>query len=364
MKVHFPFRNLEPTFFAGLLDDPVLLLRTRSSGRHLMFDCGQVHHLAKRIFSRLDAIFISHAHMDHWMGIDSVVRQLIATARTVDIYGPRGLADRMENKLAGYDWNLVEDYWCSFRVHELAAQTISSTLFPGPQGFRRQPTEIRPRAEKPVYQTPQIEVLSEICEHRVDSLIFRVNERPSYLIDKSKLAEMGLVPGPWLRELKNYFLRPTEARTALTVPRRDEVEARVLAPEHIDDLLAELLMPQRANSIGYISDIGFNERNRGKIRSLLSGVDLLCCECTFLAAEKERARSSSHLCTLDVNQLLRDLRPAFFLPMHLSKTYSRRHGDLYRELDPPPGTTVLQLPLQVTPRPLLATEIAWRIFDR
>ena len=25
MDVRFPFRNLEPTFFAGLLDDPLLL---------------------------------------------------------------------------------------------------------------------------------------------------------------------------------------------------------------------------------------------------------------------------------------------------------------------------------------------------
>jgi ribonuclease Z len=94
----------------------------------------------------------------------------------------------------------------------------------------------------------------------------------------------------------------------------------------------------------------------------MQGVDLLFCECTFLRDGKDRARASCHLCTEDVNQLLDGLRPKFFLPMHLSKTYSRQSHNLYRELNPPPGTSLLQIPLQLTPRPLLASEIGWQIY--
>ena len=61
-----PFRYLEPTFFAGLFDDPLLLIRVRPTGRALLFDCGKMHHLAKRVYTSIDAIFISHAHMDHF----------------------------------------------------------------------------------------------------------------------------------------------------------------------------------------------------------------------------------------------------------------------------------------------------------
>ena len=54
-------------FFAGLLDDPLLLVRVRPRGRNLLLDCGQLHHLAKRLLKGVEAIFVSHAHMDHFM---------------------------------------------------------------------------------------------------------------------------------------------------------------------------------------------------------------------------------------------------------------------------------------------------------
>jgi ribonuclease Z len=65
------FKQIEPTFPAGLLDDPLLLVRVRATGRSLLFDCGPLHHLAKRTIKSIDAIFISHAHMDHFMGMDA-----------------------------------------------------------------------------------------------------------------------------------------------------------------------------------------------------------------------------------------------------------------------------------------------------
>jgi ribonuclease Z len=42
--------------------------------------------------------------------------------------------------------------------------------------------------------------------------------------------------------------------------------------------------------------------------------------------------------------------------MHFSKTYLGRCPELYQELSPPPGTTVLRLPEHMTPRPIYAGE--------
>jgi ribonuclease Z len=86
-------------------------------------------------------------------------------------------------------------------------------------------------------------------------------------------------------------------------------------------------------------------------------VTLLVCECSFLAADRDKARVSSHLCTGDVNFLVEKLRPAFFLPMHLSKSYIHTWERLYEELEAPPGVTLLRLPKLVTPRPLLPCEV-------
>ncbi|MCW8860016.1 MAG: MBL fold metallo-hydrolase [Deltaproteobacteria bacterium] len=361
MKPKFPFRNLVPTFFAGLLDDPILLIRSRPDGRHLLFDCGQVHHLAKRTFTHLDAIFISHAHMDHWMGIDSVIRQLIASERTVNIFGPPGLSDRMEHKLSGYDWNLVEDYWCSFHVHEIHQEKIESSIFPGPQGFRRQPGEVLSRNNLNIHQTPYLQVQAETCDHQIASLIFRINESPAYSIDRQKLESLGLVPGPWLGELKKRYLAGKGDSKPLEVLSLQAGGIRPVWIENVAELLEQLIVSRPQRSIGYISDVNFSQENRETILRFMAGVDLLFCECTFLTADKNRARDSDHLCCEDVNHLLKELRPAYFLPMHLSRSYSRRSSELYHELKPPPETRILRIPLQITPRPLLAEEITWQL---
>lgn len=365
MTVALPFRNLEPTFAAGLIDDPLLLVRIRPTGGTLMFDCGQVHHLAKRIISRLDSLFISHAHMDHWMGIDSIIRHLHASSRTVEVYGPPGLADKFAHKLAGYDWNLAEDHWGSFRVNEVHVDSLRRHLFAGPDGFRRQPQDtVQRSARAAICRNPHCQVSAATCEHRVASLIYRIDERPDFSIDKHKLARLGLLPGPWLGELKRRVLTGEAAAAPLLVSRSNAAgQSDQVAVGDLQALLRQIERPQRAAAIGYVSDVGFSAVNRERILQLMAGVDLLVCECTFLADGKERARASHHLCSDDLNRLLAELRPAAVLPMHLSKTYSRRSAELYRQLIPPPGTQLLEVPLRRTCRPLLAAEMAWQRHD-
>ena len=89
----------------------------------------------------------------------------------------------------------------------------------------------------------------------------------------------------------------------------------------------------------------------------MHGVKLRVAECTFLAADREKARISAHLCTTDLNRISRHVRPELLLPMHLSKSYIGDAQRLYAELVPPPGTRLLQLPYYLTPRPLLPGEL-------
>jgi ribonuclease Z len=298
--------------------------------------------------------------MDHWMGIDTLIRHLHAAPKTVDLFGPPGITDKMEHRLAGYDWNLAEENWCHFRVHDVHPRVIISSIFSGPEGFRRQPHGRRTRQDRVIFRNRQLQVEAETCDHRVASLIFRIDERPQLRIDTRKMTELNLVPGPWLKELKYRYSDPGAETKPLLVQRCTPDGIEEFALDDIAELCRQIGQPQDNLGIGYISDIGFTTANRRLIKSLLRGVTLLICECTFLRAAKEKARVSRHLCSDDVNQLLDDLRPPFFLPIHLSKTYNRRSRELYRELEPPPGTRLLQLPLHITPAPLRADMLEWQ----
>src|SRR5215210_116674 len=81
-----------PTARRGL---PALLLR--AGGDRLLFDCGegtQQQLLRSSVgLPDLDAIFITHFHLDHWLGLVGMLKtfDLRARERPLTVYGPPGL---------------------------------------------------------------------------------------------------------------------------------------------------------------------------------------------------------------------------------------------------------------------------------
>ncbi|QXE89590.1 ribonuclease Z [Geomonas subterranea] len=350
-----PFRYLEPTFFAGLFDDPLLLVRVRPTGRALLFDCGKMHHLAKRVYTSIDAIFISHAHMDHFMGMDSVIRHSHASPRTIDVFGPPGLAGRMANKFACYDWNLADTFWGNFRVNEVGANgRVTSTLYNGPEAFAATSEGERNGV---LYGNRHLTVTATQCEHHIPVMAYRIDEGAAFVLDDHRMAVEGVRKGAWLKDMEKLFHDGVMERNPVRYPCEigGSVEER-LEPDAAA-LYQRIRKFEEPASIGYVTDVGYSGENLEQLAGLLEGVTLLVCECAFLASEQKKAELSRHLCTTQFNKLLERLRPRYVLPMHFSKTYQRGSAPLYEEIEPPPGVTVLKIPDRLTPRPIMEGEV-------
>ena len=72
----------------------------RLDGDRLLFDCGEgtQRQLIRSIgLADLDAIFLTHLHADHWLGIPGLVRTLELRGRekALDIYGPSGTGKQL-----------------------------------------------------------------------------------------------------------------------------------------------------------------------------------------------------------------------------------------------------------------------------
>lgn len=343
------FRFLNVTVPAGLFDDPLLLLRTTPTGRSILLDCGRIEHLAKRVVREIDAVFVTHAHMDHFMGFSSLVRQLHVSPRTVAVFGPPGLAARAAATFAGYDWNLTEPHWGSFRVHEIHPDHLETTLFPGPEGFPPRPEGSAPLAGGHVFATRHLAVSSVACDHLIPSLAYRVEERPSFGIDDRAMARQGVLPGGWIEEMRRRFARGALAGP-LRVPRLREGEP-VEEVRDGNEVWATLGMRRKPAAVGYVTDVGFSRDNEEKLVTLLTGVTVLVCECAFPRSARERARVSGHLCSDDVSRLAAVIRPRYLVPIHLSKTWLGRSREIFAELELPPGTELVALPERLVPAP-------------
>ncbi|MBI5409265.1 MAG: hypothetical protein HZA14_07855 [Nitrospirae bacterium] len=106
---------MKPSFHARLLnnnpfEDPGLYVRILREGRALMFDLGFASSLSARDILKTSEIFISHTHIDHFIGFDNVLRVSLKKESPLRLFGPEGFINCVEGKLRSYTWNLIEDY--------------------------------------------------------------------------------------------------------------------------------------------------------------------------------------------------------------------------------------------------------------
>lgn len=99
-----------PRLVNGPFDDPALFVPFRHQHRALLFDLGDIATLPSRDVLKISHIFVTHTHMDHFAGFDRVLRLMLGRDKELFLVGPQGFLTNLAGKLAGYCWNLVENY--------------------------------------------------------------------------------------------------------------------------------------------------------------------------------------------------------------------------------------------------------------
>jgi ribonuclease Z len=140
---------------------------------------------------------------------------------------------------------------------------------------------------------------------------------------KTKLQDLGLPVGPWLRELKEAVLRgaPDDTPIRAAAPRGSRGESRVLPLGVLKEQVLQVLPGQK---IAYVVDAAYTEENVRRITALAKNADILFIEACFAADESERAADRMHLTTAQAGTLgrlagVRRLEPFHFSPRHASE---------------------------------------------
>src|SRR5512132_3445812 len=125
---------MTPSFSSYLVNDcfgdPGVYVEVRWSKQALLFDLGENAALGSTRLLRASDLFVSHTHMDHFIGFDAVVRVALGRGKTLRLYGPPGLIDNVNGKLRGYTWNLVDNYLLTIDVREFHARQVRRVSFP------------------------------------------------------------------------------------------------------------------------------------------------------------------------------------------------------------------------------------------
>ena len=59
----------------------------------MLFDLGRIDRQPAATLLKITHVFVSHTHMDHFIGFDHLLRVFLARDSHIDMYGPQGMND-------------------------------------------------------------------------------------------------------------------------------------------------------------------------------------------------------------------------------------------------------------------------------
>jgi ribonuclease Z len=320
-----------PNLVNGRYGDPTVYVETLFERRSLLFDIGEIASLAPRKIRRVDQVFVSHAHLDHFIGFDHLLRLLIGHEKSVQLFGPSGLAERVFHKLQAYVWNLVESYPTDlvFLVSELeASNSISTTQFRLRKAFTAEPSVSRKTFAGVLCDEPTHRVSAAILEHGTPCLAFALQEAAHVNVWKNRLLERGLPVGPWLRALKKAVV---EHRADDHLIHIDGIATADRGFERLGSL-RDVLTVTAGQKIGYVTDVADTPANRAAIVALVRNADILFIEAAFAHADDALARERAHLTTTAAGEIAREANVRRVEPFHFSPRYAGEQQRMLAEV--------------------------------
>ena len=318
-----------PSLVNGRYGDPTVYVETLFKTHSVLFDLGEIASLSPRKIRRVDQIFVSHAHIDHFIGFDHLLRLLVGHEKAVHLYGPAGFAERVYHKLQAYRWNLVESYSSDlvFVVSELATpNSISTTKFRLKRAFAAEPSVSKTTFDGVLCDERTCRVSAAILEHRMPCLGFALQEAAHVNIWKNRLSERGLPVGPWLQSLKQAVVegRPDDHLI--------RIEGAAASDGRLEPLgsLRDLLTVAAGQKIAYVTDVVDTPANRAA--ALVQNADILFIEAAFVGADAALARERAHLTTTAAGEIAREANVRRVEPFHFSPRYALEQERMLAEV--------------------------------
>jgi ribonuclease Z len=315
-----------PRLVNSAFEDSVLFIGFHYERRAMLFDLGRLDRLGVREILKISDVFVSHTHIDHFIGFDHLLRCSLNREEELRLFGPKGIIDNVRGKLAGYTWNLIQDYPLAMAVYEVDAATITKVEFKAAHNFRLEGEVVSPFSGI-LLQEPSLSVRAAILDHKIPCLAFSLEEFNRLNVRPNVLQAMGLEAGPWLDELKTMLRENRPLTTRLSIPMTTGEKKELTLKEWRDLLIVE----STGQKIVYVVDNQYSPTNAARILSLAQRADLFYCEASFAQADEDKARERFHLTATQAGLLGRQAQVKRFIPFHFSLRYQSEPNRLNEE---------------------------------
>jgi ribonuclease Z len=316
----------------GPFGDPALFIPFLFEKRALLFDMGELRHLSAREILKITHGFVSHTHMDHFVGFDLLLRIFLERDKTLHIFGPPGFLRNVEGKLAGYTWNLVKEstHRLVLTATEVHADHTLTQVYDGRKGFGPQGAPVESPFNGCLLKEPAFSVLAVHLDHKTPCLAFRLEEGFHVNIMKDRLEALQLPVGPWLKRFKDAIYAGVRGEEDFSVEWEAEgKKKKVTFP--FEDLAKKIARISPGQKVLYVVDVLFSPENAEKIVTFARDADQLFIEGAFLDVHGDTAERKHHLTARQAGLLARKAGVKAFTLFHFSPRYEGQAGLLEEE---------------------------------
>jgi len=318
---------MTPLFLPQLVNDPfgdpAVYLQIRHEKTAVLFDLGDLSHLPTKKLVKINYIFVSHCHMDHFIGFDRLLRCVLGRQKNLHIFGPPGILHHIRGKLAGYTWNLVESYPLSLTISEIQSdqKLTTQTLFCR-DGFQERPLQITSFSRHTILSTADFSVQAVILDHKIPCAAYSFQEPFHLNFRQDILEKKGWPRGPWLTELRKAIRQGSPGDSSFTV------SGKAYTLDELKELLTIITPGQK---IGYVTDIHASRNNFRQVLTIIKHCDILFCEAAFLNDDTRKAKQTCHLTASQAGQLAREAQAKKLVLFHFSPKNHGRQSLYYQE---------------------------------
>jgi ribonuclease Z len=301
----------------GKQGDPSLYVDLVDKKTGLLFDCGFNNFTVAQI-KKVAFIFVSHTHVDHFIGFDVILRMNLDEPKHLVVYGPPGILRNVHGKLNGYTWNICQNLKLKITAVEIRNGKMSCASYYSHRGFQEEEVS-EGEISSTLVETEDFKVEYTELDHMIPSFGYAFTERDSYNVNKERLTKLGFSPGPWLKDLKE------RARNDVGLDEMIEVEGKRFSARSLKEQLLEF---KKGRKIAYVTDTISDETTRKKIVQLIKGADLFYCEACFLEKDRDKAKVSHHLTAREAGILAREAQVKKLILFHISRRYQEIESSL------------------------------------
>ena len=322
--------RFHPRLINGPFDDPGLFIPFLYENRAILFDLGDIDGLSARDILKISHVFITHTHMDHFIGFDRLLRLFLGREKKLHLYGPEGFLKNCEGKLAGYTWNLVDNYNYRMCLHltEVRSNQLISKTYHCRDKFMAPKDSTQHTFDGVLHEEQGFKVTAAILNHSIACLGFCLHEHFHVNIVKEGLKMLGLETGPWLTQFKQALYSRSQADSLFEIKLPGQQETRQFL---LGELAEQIALITPGQKISYITDVVYDEANNEKIIKFAKDSDVLFLEAAFLDKDHETAGQKYHLTARQAGELAARAGARQLNVFHFSPRYLGQETLLYQE---------------------------------